>query len=207
MKFPNRFDLSHPSDALDEFLRSSGDGVFYVGHASILVRLSGKKILFDPVCQRPPYLESWSVFPPQVMDPRLLAVDAVVVSHAHEDHFDPEFLRKLDSSIPVFVVGGRPEFEALLRREEINAVAVPPDHPRDLLDGVTACGVLHPSNGVDSSMAFFNGTFCVYHGNDNYIEPEELRSVRKAAGRVNVACVPFAYINWYPFLLEGVDPT
>ena len=26
-----------------------GDGVFYVGHASALVVLNGKKILFDPI--------------------------------------------------------------------------------------------------------------------------------------------------------------
>ena len=50
------------SKELTSFLNSDNDGVFYIGHASILVRLNGKKFIFDAVHQTPPYLNSWLFF-------------------------------------------------------------------------------------------------------------------------------------------------
>ena len=37
------------SSNLTKFLKSDDDGVFYVGHASILIRLNKKKYLFDVI--------------------------------------------------------------------------------------------------------------------------------------------------------------
>ena len=34
---------------LSNFLQSKNDGVFYIGHASILVRLNNKKYIFDAI--------------------------------------------------------------------------------------------------------------------------------------------------------------
>ena len=47
------------SDNLTKFLDTEKDGVFYVGHASILVRLSKKKYLFDVIEQGNFYNNSW----------------------------------------------------------------------------------------------------------------------------------------------------
>ena len=45
---------------LSSFLDSDKDGVFYIGHASILVRLNNKKFIFDVIDNSNFYNRSWS---------------------------------------------------------------------------------------------------------------------------------------------------
>lgn len=193
------------SKELDQFLASKEDGVFYVGHASILVRLNGRKFLFDPVFERPPYLESWIFYPSQVLDTRLLDVDAVVVSHCHQDHFDTDFLKHLNPKTKIYIVGGRPEFLAMFKAAGIEVNEIPPGKKYGLGDGVEIYGVLHEYNTIDSSTIIKNSNLSVYHGNDNYVTKKTLVPMREAMGAVDVGCVPFSFIHWYPFLLEGLD--
>src|ERR1700739_1155417 len=102
------------NQALTDFLEQYGrtDGVFYLGHAAILAVIGGKKILFDPIIESQPYGDSWVFFPPQVDDRSLYHVDAVVVSHIHQDHYDLEFIKRLAPQVKVAIVGNRPSFEA-----------------------------------------------------------------------------------------------
>ena len=71
---------------LTKFLKSDDDGVFYTGHASILVRLNKKKYLFDYINNTNFYRNSWIFFPSQIFDKRLFDVDGIFVSHIHQDH-------------------------------------------------------------------------------------------------------------------------
>ena len=80
------------STNLTKFLDNDADGVFYVGHASILVRLNKKKYLFDVIKNTNFYNNSWLFFPSQVNDKRIYDVDGVFVSHIHGDHYDPKLL-------------------------------------------------------------------------------------------------------------------
>lgn len=188
---------------------ASTDGVFYVGHASILVRLNGYRILFDPVVLSAPYGDSWVFYPPQITDPSFFDVDAVVVSHIHQDHYDVEFLKSLSENVKVCIVGGRPSFEADINAKGIkNVTVIEPETVTEILEGVFIFGVLHESNGVDASTIIFNDQFCVYHGNDNYIKPASVEKFLAAGPPIDVACIPYAYIHWYPFLLknDGQDP-
>ncbi len=193
-------------DSLDAFFESTDDGVLYVGHASILVRLSGKTFLFDPVGYGSPYFDCWVFFPQQVMDPRLLAVDAVIVSHCHQDHFDTGFLKLFPVSTPVYIVEGRPMFSQMCAEAGIAVTELPAHRLTTIADGVEIYAILHETNGIDASMVIRNDNLSVYHGNDNYPSVEALSALKRAVGRIDVGCVPFAYIHWYPFLLEGVDP-
>ena len=59
------------SKELTKFLDSKNDGVFYIGHASILVRLSKKKYIFDVIKNTNFYNNSWLFFPSQVNDKRI----------------------------------------------------------------------------------------------------------------------------------------
>jgi L-ascorbate metabolism protein UlaG (beta-lactamase superfamily) len=192
-------------DSLDAFFGSRDDGVLYVGHASILVRLSGTTVLFDPVGLSSPYFDCWVFFPGQVMDPRLLGVDAVIVSHCHQDHFDTAFLKLFPASTPVYIVQGRPMFAQMCADAQVAAIELPAERLTAIAPGVEIFAILHESNGVDSSLVIRNANLAVYHGNDNYVTAETLGRLKRAVGRVDVACVPFAYIHWYPFLLDGVD--
>ena len=66
-------------------------------------------------------------------------------------------------------------------------------------------GCLHEYNDIDSSMLISNNNLSVYHGNDNFITEKSLAPFKKKVGHVDVACVPFAYINYYPYLLNGIS--
>lgn len=190
---------------LQDFLAQYGDtdGVLYLGHAGLLVVIGGKKILFDPIIESQPYGDSWVFFPPQLDDPALYEVDAVIVSHIHQDHYDLPFLRALKPSVKVAIVGQRPSFEADIQANagrEITIIA--PETVTELLDGVFVYGVTHESNGVDSSVIAYNDRFCVYHGNDNYLQPASMAKFNTVGVHIDVACIPYAYIHWYPFLME-----
>ena len=82
--------------------------MFYIGHASILVRLNNKKYIFDAIEQSDFYNNSWCFFPSQIMDTRLLDIDGAFVSHVHQDHYDPSFLKKLQKkNVPIYILNGR----------------------------------------------------------------------------------------------------
>ena len=190
---------------LQQFYREYGNtnGLFYMGHASVMSVFSGKKILFDPVVLSKPYADSWAFFPAQVADQSVFDVDAVVVSHIHQDHYDIEFLKALDRKVKIVVVGGRPSFIEDLQFEGVkNLQIVEPETVTEILEGVCMYGVIHESNGIDSSAIVFNDAFCIYHGNDNYLQPDSLMKFARVGPRIDVACIPYAYIHWYPFRLE-----
>ena len=87
------------SKEFTKFLNSDHDGVFYIGHASILVRLNKKKFIFDAIEQTNFYNNSWCFFPSQLMDKRFFDVDGAFVSHIHQDHYDPNLLRKFQDKL------------------------------------------------------------------------------------------------------------
>jgi hypothetical protein len=154
------------------YLNTSGlkNGVFYLGHASILVSISGKKILIDPILLSAPYSDAWTFFPSQISDRRFFDVDCIIVSHFHQDHYDIEFLKKIDGSIPIVIIGGRPSFELDLMENNIKYIKfVPPEIVTEILDNVYLYGINHETNGIDSSAIIYNDEFCVYHGNDNFL--------------------------------------
>lgn len=198
-------DFSRHSDKIDAFYARETDGVFYVSHASILVSLNGKRFLFDPVLAKPPHLGSWLFYPEMEVDKRLLEVDAVFVSHQHRDHFDPEFLRMLPATTPVYIMADRPQFEAELKDEGVPFTTIATDTVVDLGSGVTCAGIIHEYNGIDAAIAISNGRFTVYHGNDCFVSNDKLAVIKSMYPTIDVACVPFAYVHWYPFLLEAVD--
>ena len=73
----------------------------YFGQACIMVRSGNVRVLSDPWFSGPSHLNGWIPFPPWSVEERAAwrarADEAthVYVSHAHEDHFDPAFLRSL----------------------------------------------------------------------------------------------------------------
>jgi len=197
--------LQKSCESLKKFFMSGNDGLYYLSHASILVTLSGKRFLFDPVLAKPPHLGSWLFYPEMKMDPCLLEVDAVFVSHQHQDHFDVEFLKLLPSETKIYIVSGRPQFAKMFEHHGIKFIEIPENEPFDLGDGVTCFGVTHEYNGIDSAITISNGKFTAYHGNDCFLSGEKLKIVKQHYPRIDVACIPFAYVHWYPFLLDNVD--
>lgn len=86
-----------------------------IRNATILVEYGGTKFIVDPWFQKKgtgfiapsPYPEKNVPSPltelPMAVEKIMDGVDAIVVTHIHPDHFDPETARRLNKSLPVFV--------------------------------------------------------------------------------------------------------
>lgn len=191
--------------SLAKFCAEGIDGVYYLSHASIMVSLNGKKYLFDPVLAKPPHLGSWLFYPEMKMDSCLLDVDGIFISHQHQDHFDIDFIKLLPVEAKIFIVSGRPQFSKILHDHGISFIEVPENVVFDLGDGVTCMGITHEYNGIDSAITISNGKLTVYHGNDCFVSNEKLKIIKNHYPKINIACIPFGYVHWYPFLLDDVD--
>ncbi|WP_067171549.1 MBL fold metallo-hydrolase [Microtetraspora niveoalba] len=74
------------------------DLVWY-GHATTLVEIEGRRVLFDPVwsdrCSPTPLIGPRRLHPPPVPAEALPPLDAIVISHDHYDHLDMATIRTL----------------------------------------------------------------------------------------------------------------
>ena len=196
------------SKNLTDFLKEKDDGVFYIGHASILVRLSKKKYLFDTIMHSNFYNNSWCFFPSQVKDKRLLDVDGVFVSHIHQDHYDPDFLKQIQKrNIPIYILDGRKNFSLDLKQKKIKNIKIKVNK-KVLINkdkNIWVYGCLHEYNDIDCSILISNNNLSVYHGNDNFITKKSLQPFKRSVGQIDIGCIPFAFIHYYPYLLDCVS--
>ncbi len=97
----SRLEIKDPS----EFLNGEQDGILWLGHASVYVRLNGKAILLDPVFGKPPLVKEF-VHVPSPLE-KLKKVDYVLISHDHRDHCDQRTLTEIARKFPnaVFLGG------------------------------------------------------------------------------------------------------
>lgn len=103
-----------PALGYDDFIRqwwqpvelaaSHEDGVWWLGHASVLLQLDGNIILTDPVFSRRasplPFLGPQRKTPPVLSVEQLHQLDAVVISHNHYDHLDDATIRRILKRFP-----------------------------------------------------------------------------------------------------------
>jgi L-ascorbate metabolism protein UlaG (beta-lactamase superfamily) len=80
------------------------DRITYVGHATVLLELSGMRLLTDPVLRsRLLHIRRQADEP----DPEITErVDAVLISHLHHDHLDFASLRRVGHEVPVVCARG-----------------------------------------------------------------------------------------------------
>jgi L-ascorbate metabolism protein UlaG (beta-lactamase superfamily) len=95
-----------PSSALDDFHSLSGAStrLCWIGHASFLLELDNQRFVIDPIFGRAGGVVP-RVTPAAVAPDALTQLSAVLVTHGHHDHLDPEALRQLAR-----VNGGRTTF-------------------------------------------------------------------------------------------------
>jgi len=85
-------------------LQQAGDGLWWLGHASLLLRLAGRYLLIDPVFSKRASPVSFAGPQRKTPVPLNLAdlprLDAILISHNHYDHLDSRTLRQLRRRFP-----------------------------------------------------------------------------------------------------------
>jgi L-ascorbate metabolism protein UlaG (beta-lactamase superfamily) len=169
----------------------------WVGHATVLLELGGRRLLTDPVLRSRvgPLARA-----PGAVDPAVArGLDAVLVSHLHLDHLDTRSLRRIDDATPVIVPLGAGSLVRRLGFTEVTELRV-----GDTVDvggiGVRAVpayhdGRRHPMGARADTIGFVVGTGRrVYFAGDTGLF-DEMAEVDEA---LDVALVPIA--GWGPTL-------
>jgi L-ascorbate metabolism protein UlaG (beta-lactamase superfamily) len=91
--------------------------VLRLAHAGIVVSAQGFRCLMDPMLHEPFEAGANLFEPPVAIDPALAAgCDALILSHAHGDHFAVASLVHLPRTMPVFYPAGDPLIPLALKR-------------------------------------------------------------------------------------------
>jgi hypothetical protein len=74
----------------------------YICHACVLIETEDLRIATDPWLDGATYCGKWYLFPKPVNSEKLNDIDAIFISHGHEDHLNEETLRTLPKTARVF---------------------------------------------------------------------------------------------------------
>ena len=95
----------------------------YVCHACLLIETEDLLLATDPWLGGAAYCEQWYLFPKPTNGEKLQDVDAILISHGHEDHLNEETLRTLPKKAKVFYpysfFGGAKEYIESIGFEDV----------------------------------------------------------------------------------------
>ncbi|MGD9561885.1 MAG: MBL fold metallo-hydrolase [Pyrinomonadaceae bacterium] len=137
----------------------------YVCHACLLIETEDLRIATDPWFAGPAFCGQWHVFPKPVNQEKLNDVDAILISHGHEDHLHEPTMRLLPKTAKVYYpyafFGGAKEYiEGLGFGNVTEAVTL----KRYKVSPQTA--VTFIVNGHDSLMVIESGGEVLVNAND-----------------------------------------
>lgn len=76
-----------------KFLDQKEDYIVWLGHASFLIQIDGKRIITDPCLTAPPLTKRYTELPIHIAD---ISPDYILISHGHYDHLDSKTLTFFD---------------------------------------------------------------------------------------------------------------
>jgi L-ascorbate metabolism protein UlaG (beta-lactamase superfamily) len=181
-----------------------GDGLTYVGHATVLAELADTRILTDPFLGAG-ILHVRRQGPVPVVE-NLEPLTAILISHGHRDHLDPRSLRRLSADCPVIVPRGCAAAARSGRAREVIEVVEGDRFPvgNVTVEAVHAAhdGRRNPFGGPVPALGYvIDGSVCVYFAGDTDL----FTGMSDLAGRVDVALLPIG--GWGPSVPAGhLDP-
>jgi L-ascorbate metabolism protein UlaG (beta-lactamase superfamily) len=96
-----------------DFLRSTADGLVWLGHSTFVLRFDGTTLLFDPVLFSSLGLQRRHALPCRPED--LTKLDFLLLSHGHRDHLDERSIKLLAQQNPQLQVLSSLRMAPLLR--------------------------------------------------------------------------------------------
>jgi L-ascorbate metabolism protein UlaG (beta-lactamase superfamily) len=182
--------------------------VTYIGHATLLIEVGGRKLLTDPN-----FDSALGKFLPRVSAPGIALhdlpkLDAILLTHAHADHLSFKSLSALPRDVPVYAPPAIAKW--LSKHGYPQAVGIAPGDVTDV-DGVSvrAAAATHRGNryGVDrwrsaTNMYLLdtNKTSCFFAG-DTALTPQSTHLVEKHVethGRtLDLALLPIGHAPWW----------
>lgn len=184
----------------------------YICHACLLIETEDLRIATDPWTQGAAYCNQWFVFPKPVNADRLQTVDAIFVSHGHEDHLNDETLRTLPKTARIFYpysfFGGAKEYIESLGYTEVNESVTLRTYKVSKETDVTFI-----INSHDSLMVIESGGEVLINVNDAlHSSPEKvidfyLEQIRERWKRVDYVFCGFGGASYFPnaMHLKGKD--
>jgi L-ascorbate metabolism protein UlaG (beta-lactamase superfamily) len=166
--------------------------ITWVGHATVLIEIDGVRILTDPFLRD--RLGPLRRHGPSVDLDAIGRVDAVLLSHAHPDHFDRRSLDRLPGRPPIVVPRG---LGSAVRRSGFDAIELMPDESTTLdAIGIRAVPARHgrwPRHRSAATLGYvIEGGTSVYFAGDTSV----FLGLRRLAGQVDVALLPIG--SWGP---------
>jgi L-ascorbate metabolism protein UlaG (beta-lactamase superfamily) len=185
-----------------------GARVTYIGHATLLIELGGKRILTDPNFDPALARVLRRVCPPGIAIDRLPDLDAVLVTHAHADHLSFTSLAALPRTVPVYAPG--PVQKWLWKEGFPQALGINPGETINLGDvSVHATMAEHRGNryGFDSWRSAANmyllqtpRVSCFFAGDTGLIPSTHrlVETILHPTGRqLDLALLPIGYAPWW----------
>ncbi len=94
---PNHKDPDYVLPVMQDgaFLERDDDYIVWLGHATFLIQIDGKRIITDPCLTSPPFVKRHTPLPVPIDE---IKPDYILISHGHYDHLDARTLKSFSGA-------------------------------------------------------------------------------------------------------------